>query len=41
MKYFQDNIKAKIISQQVIERFKTKELKRISNFENNDSNNEI
>ena len=33
MKYFEDDIKAKIISQQVIERFKTKELKRIRNVE--------
>ena len=42
MKYFEDNIKAKIISQQVIERFKTKELKRIRNIEdNNNSNNSI
>ena len=42
MKYFEDNIKAKIISQQVIERFKTKELKRIKNIEdNNNSNNGI
>ena len=33
MKYFEKNIKAKIISQQVIERFKTKEIKRLRTFE--------
>ena len=33
MKYFENNIKAQIISQQVIERFKTKELKRLRNIE--------
>ena len=33
MKYFEKNIKAKRISQQVIERFKTKELKRLRTFE--------
>ena len=42
MKYFQKNVKAKIISQQVIERFKTNELKRLKNLEdNNNSINEI
>jgi len=42
MKYFNKNIKAKIISQQVIERFKTKELKRLKNIEDkNNSFNEI
>ena len=44
MKYFNKNIKAKIISQQVIERFKNNELKRIKNNRNNnidDKNNEI
>ena len=35
MKYFKKNIKAKIISQQVIERFKTKELKRLKTIEDN------
>ena len=35
MKYFQKNVKAKIISQQVIERFKTKELKRLKNIDDN------
>ena len=41
MKYFENNIKAQIISLQVIERFKTNELKRISNIEKNHSNNEF
>jgi len=42
MKYFQKNVKAKIISQQVIERFKTNELNRLKNLEeNNNSINEI
>ena len=42
MKYFQKNVKAKIISQQVIERFKTNELKRLKNLDdNNNSINEI
>ena len=42
MKYFNKNIKAKIISQQVIERFKAKELKRLKNIEDkNNSINEI
>ena len=41
MKYIENNIKAKIISQQVIERFKTKELKRIRNIEENNSINEV
>ena len=35
MQYFQKNVKAKIISQQVIERFKTKELKRLKNIDDN------
>ena len=38
MKYFQKNVKAKIISQQVIERYKTKELKRLRNINNNTNN---
>ena len=38
MKYFQKNVKAKIISQQVIERYKTKELKRLRNINNNNNN---
>ena len=42
MKYFQKNVKAKIISQQVIERFKTNELRRLKKIEdNNNSINEI
>ena len=38
MKYFEKNIKAKIISQQVIERFKTKELKKLRNIEEKNNN---
>ena len=42
MKYFQKNVKAKIISQQVIERFKTNELKRLKSLEDNSNSiNEI
>jgi len=42
MKYFQKNVKAKIISQQVIERFKTNELNRLKNLEDNSNSfNEI
>ena len=40
MKYFLKNIKATIISQQVIERFKTKELKRLRTFDNNNNDND-
>ena len=38
MKYFKKNIKATIISQQVIERFKNKELKRLKTINDNDNN---
>ena len=38
MKYFENNIKAQIISQQVIQRFKTKELKRLRNIEEKANN---
>ena len=42
MKYFQKSVKAKIISQQVIERFKTNELNRLKNLEDNSNSlNEI
>ena len=40
MKYFLKNIKATIISQQVIERFKTKELKRLRTIDNNNNDND-
>ena len=39
MKYFLKNVKATIISQQVIERFKTKELKRLKTIDDNDKSN--
>ena len=41
MKYFNKNIKAKIISQQVIERFKNNELKRLNNNNIDDRTNSI
>ena len=40
MKYFNKNIKEKIISQQVIERYKTRELKRLGQIDEDDSSSQ-